>query len=357
MKVNQVNMTISDYCAAMARNEIIVDRRYQRRPDVWPLAASSYLIETVLRGFPIPKLALHQVTDLRSRKTYKNIVDGQQRSMAFLAFLEDRLRLPTNLQLREARDCVYSDLPEVLQEIFMAYLLVFDQFEASTDENVREFFRRINAFTTPLSLEERRHAQYQGAMKWFINRTTNKWSSNLVSLGVVTQKRAIRMEDAKFIAELVHALLYGIETTSAAKLDKMYATYEAAEVIPDEDAIAEVFDTAFTLILELPGIEDTALAKSNVFYSLFLAAAAVVAQWPTLAASDEFGGLLDGPTVGQSGRERLFALAAVLEDPERYDDVPALAPFVAASDKGTNVKERRETRVRFLAQAMVGQRP
>lgn len=357
MKVNQVNMTVSDYCAAMERDEIVVDRRYQRRPDVWPAAARSYLIETVLRGFPVPKLALHQVTDLRSRKTFKNIVDGQQRSMALLAFLEDKLRLPSNLQLREARGCIYSDLPETLQEAFMSYLLVFDQFEASSDENVREFFRRINAFTTPLSVEERRHAQYQGAMKWFINRVTNKWSSNLVGLGVVTQKRAIRMEDAKFMAELVHALLYGIETTSASKLDKMYASFEGAEAIPREDELAGILDTAFSIILTIPGIEDTSLTKSHIFYSLFLAAAAVAGEWSTLVAASEFGGQLEGQVVSSAGVERLLALASVIDDPERYENVPELVPFIAASGKGTNVKERREVRVHFLAEAMIGLRP
>ncbi|HVO71966.1 MAG TPA: DUF262 domain-containing protein, partial [Aggregatilineaceae bacterium] len=93
MQVIPSNFTVAEYCEQMLGGKIIVNRDYQRSPKVWPPAARSYLIESILLGFPIPKLSLYQRTDLRSRTTLKEIVDGQQRSTAILAFFEDELRL------------------------------------------------------------------------------------------------------------------------------------------------------------------------------------------------------------------------------------------------------------------------
>jgi hypothetical protein len=63
-----------------------VNRNYQRSDQVWPAIAKSYLIETILLGYPVPKLSLYQVLDLKSRKTSKEIVDGQQRSVTIEAY-------------------------------------------------------------------------------------------------------------------------------------------------------------------------------------------------------------------------------------------------------------------------------
>jgi hypothetical protein len=76
MTTTPTDLTVADYCQAMERNEIRVNREYQRSDRVWPNAARSFLIETILLGFPMPKLAHYQVTDLRTRKVTKEIVDG-----------------------------------------------------------------------------------------------------------------------------------------------------------------------------------------------------------------------------------------------------------------------------------------
>ena len=75
------------------RKEIRVNRNYQRSEKVWPPAAKSFLIETILLGYPVPKLSLYQITDLKTRRTVKEIVDGQQRTLTIKAFFDNRLRL------------------------------------------------------------------------------------------------------------------------------------------------------------------------------------------------------------------------------------------------------------------------
>jgi hypothetical protein len=97
------SMTIADYCRSMDRKEIIVNKDYQRNDQVWPPVARSFLIETVLKDFPIPKLYHHQKTDLKTRQTTKEIVDGQQRSVAIHDFLNDKFRLLKIVENEELR--------------------------------------------------------------------------------------------------------------------------------------------------------------------------------------------------------------------------------------------------------------
>lgn len=344
MKVNPVNMTVADYCAALRRKEVVVDSTYQRSSEVWPERARSYLIETILKGFPIPKLTLHQRTDLRTKKTIKFVVDGQQRTRALLDFYDNNLQLSRVLETVEARSRSYDELEEELQQAFLTYRLDFDQFEAASEDDVREYFRRINSFTAPLTAEEQRHARFQGEMKWFVYDLAARYQNVLVNLGAITKKSSIRMADAKLIAEITSALLLGITTTSKSSLDKMYDTYdktfdEAPEV---EAAITEAMDFA----LSLPGIRSTALMKTHMFYSLILARIAV-RGWDTLAALAPDG----SKAIGPDAENRLLRLADALDDPDTH---PKQKNFVEASSERTNVKSQREARVRMLAEALVG---
>src|SRR5262245_10556809 len=115
------NMTVAEYCAAMERHEIIVNKNYQRSDQVWPDVARSFLIESILLGFPIPKVYLHSKTDLKTRRTIKEIVDGQQRSRAINDFFCDRLRLSRHLETEELRGRNYSELEEDWQSRFITY--------------------------------------------------------------------------------------------------------------------------------------------------------------------------------------------------------------------------------------------
>lgn len=349
MKTNRVTMTVADYCSAFDRDEVVIDRTYQRSPNIWPSLARSYLIETILKDFPVPKLALHQKTDLKSRRTIKYVVDGQQRTMAIRDFYTNALRLGQRLELTEAAGRTFSELPDELKEAFLSYVLVFDQFEAATDEHVREYFRRINSFTAPLNPEEQRHARFQGPMKWFVYGLSQRWGETIVNLGVLTSKAVVRMGDAKLMAELTHALLNGITTTNKTSLDTMYHAFDKGEAFEKEDSIRSALDQAFTSILSAGDIHDTTLMRMNVFYSLVLAVVDTQQHWPTLSFANRGASADTSPVMGKDAISNLLTLAAALEDPELYD---SYAEFTRAAQEKTNVQTQRVTRVRWLVDAL-----
>ena len=158
MRTQSSTITVADYCQGMERKEYLVNKDYQRSDTVWPIAAKSFLIETILLDFPVPKMSLHQRLELVTRTVVKEIVDGQQRSRAVLDFYQNKLRLSRSLLTPEYAGRTFSELDEVAQGQFLNYGLNFDLFVAATNDDVREVFRRMNSFTVPLNPEEARHA-------------------------------------------------------------------------------------------------------------------------------------------------------------------------------------------------------
>src|SRR5208337_260200 len=168
MEIVPTNYTVADYCDDLLQNKIMVNREYQRSDKVWPTAARSFLIESVLLGYPIPKISLFQRIDVKTRKSIKEIIDGQQRSVAILDFYSGKLRLSRTIEESEFAGAAYSDLSEELQGKFLNYSLSVDLFVAATNEEIREVFRRMNSYTVPLNPEESRHATWPAPFFWTI---------------------------------------------------------------------------------------------------------------------------------------------------------------------------------------------
>jgi hypothetical protein len=203
MQVIPTNFTIAEYCGQLAAGTIVVNKDYQRTDTVWPPAARSYLIETILEGYPMPKFLLSQKTDLKSRKTIKEIVDGQQRTKAITDFFDDKLRI-SGKGIFSGK--TLKQLDEQDQQRFINYSITADVFAGATDDEIRQVFRRMNSYTVPLNHQERRHAIHQGEFKWFIVEITQQYAGVLKNIGVFGERQLSRMADAALFTEVVMAI-------------------------------------------------------------------------------------------------------------------------------------------------------
>lgn len=345
MNINLTSFTVTDYCKGMERNEITVNKTYQRSDRIWPLAARSFLIETMLLGYPMPKLSLYQRTDLKSKKTVKEIVDGQQRSMAIRDFFNDEYRLSTTIETEDLRGKNYSELDEEHQHAFIEYQVSVDLFLSATEENVREVFRRMNSFTVPLNGEEQRHASYQGKFKWFIHRIGRRFDQALLNAGVFTEKQLVRMADTKLIAEICDALVHGIVTTNKRKLDTLYRNRDVK--FPEEAVLEEQITEALTTVLAWSELHDTAIMKPYEMYALVLAAIHMHHRVPTLEE------LYKSPKKAKYSKSLVIANLSALSDAiSNPDDSPDFADFISASSERTNVRQQREERFRWMCRAL-----
>lgn len=338
-------MTVAEYCTAMERNEITVNKDYQRSDQVWPDVARSFLIESILLGFPIPKVYLHSMTDLRSRKTIKEIVDGQQRSRAIYDYFFDRFALSKEIETEELRGLRYNDLPDEWKARFISYSISIDLFLAASTKEVVQVFRRMNSYTVPLNPEELRNAEHQGPFKWFLYEIAGKYAGPLSELGAFGPKGLVRMQDLKLYTEILHAIEHGISTTNKKALDALYKQYD--QNFPKADEYGECLTFALDKITEMKFLAGTNLAKPYMLYSLALALVDTVHPVPNLDAAPP---VADFASI--SLERRLIELSSALDlDDDDADDSP-FATFISASRERTNVKTQREMRVHWFIGAL-----
>lgn len=339
------HMTVADYCVAMERKEIKVNSNYQRSDKVWPPAAQSYLIESIILGFPMPKIYLHSVTDLRTRRTTRDIIDGQQRSKAILDYFQDKFVLSSKVATEDLKGRRYSDLDEGWQGKFLTYLISIDLFTGIEDHEVRDIFRRMNSYTVPLNPEELRHATYQGDFKWFINDLAQDFQDTLKKRKVLTEKAIVRMQDAKLLTEVSHAMDVGIRTTNKLSLNAIYAKYE--EDFEEEGEFREALEYANGILNDLEVITNSNLNRAYIIYSMILAAVSHKREIPGLPNEWDEGEDVDYDMVAQN----LIMLSDAMDlDEEDLADSP-FEEFVLACSERTNVKDQRETRTRWFMRA------
>lgn len=359
MKVNVTSFTVGEYCEQLGSGQIVVNRDYQRSSKVWPSAAKSYLLDTILLGFPLPKLTLYQKTDPDTRRTIKEIVDGQQRSEAICQYLSGRYRLSPKSPFAGRR---FSQLDEEDRIRLLEYPIYVDLLTAATPEEVRLLFRRINSYTVPLNRQETRHAIFQGEFKWFINELAERYATALKNMGVATEAQLTRMADAELFGELILALIDGIKTASPAAITELYERYDRE--FPHADEMRRRFASAFDLLVRMDSLHGGPLMKPYHFYSLFLAAAHC--SEPAAPLLDVYP-IEDGVVIDiEVAEPNLGTLAAIADAPETVENAEAESGEVAeqlsadlqfeefrkASAEGTNIEERRKTRFRWFCRAL-----
>ena len=344
MQVTSSTFTIAEYCQQMREKSIIVNHDYQRSDKVWPPAARSYLIETILLGYPIPKLSLYQTTDLKTKKTKKEIVDGQQRSQVISDFLEGTFRLTGKGTFGGK---LFSQLEEPEQQRFVDYALTVDVFVGATSNEIRQVFRRMNSYTVPLNPQEKRHATHQGEFKWFIVEAVEKYSEALKKLGVFGERQLSRMADAQLFSDIVFTMSHGIKHASDRSLDKFYADNESE--FTDGEELRGRLTNSMDVILEWTDLHGSALMKSYNFYSLVLA----ISHALNPIAKGNFNDIYERTAALKPdplyALPNLTLLASAIDDPSAY---PQAAEYVEACSKATTRFEQRKVRFFWLSRAL-----
>lgn len=351
MDVSLTQYTVADFCKDLAAGEISVNHDYQRSPAVWPAAARSFLIETLLMGYPIPKIYLSQLTDIKTKKTRKEIVDGQQRSTAIQDFFENKFKLRRNAEPEAAANKNYDELDDDLKGRFLSYSLTADLLIGGTDADIREVFRRMNSYTIPLNAEEKRHAQYQGEFKWYVYKLTRQYSEALKTMGVFREKSLTRMADAKLLTEVSHALLKGISTTRERELVKLYADND--DQFTEGALLKKRIEHGLDQLIAFKDLHETALMKPYHVYALCLALAHSRHTVTALKSTYTFSSTK--LPAGSAISENLSRLAAALEDPTNAPK--KFSDFLSASNSRTNVAEQRKARFKWFCRAIENKLP
>ena len=124
--------------------QLVLNPKFQRRA-VWSPQSKSYLINTILLGLPLPIFFLRQNTDPKTKKTVREVVDGQQRLRAIFDFIDNGFQL-RKAQNEEYGGRYFSELPPEVQSEFLSYELTVNVLVDLDDKDVLDIFARLISF-------------------------------------------------------------------------------------------------------------------------------------------------------------------------------------------------------------------
>jgi hypothetical protein len=239
-----------------------------QREGVWPKAAKSYFIDSILNGRPIPPIYMQRTTSVQTGRTEFSVIDGQQRIRAVKEFLEDGFTLS---ELGEGSVAAafkgrkFSKLPSEMQQRLWNFDFAVQELSGYSESDIRDIFARINKYVVRLSKQELRHAQKQGKFKEFVERIA-KWPFWL-NKGVFTKTQLARMRAAEFAAEIAILLIEGGPQHQKIAIDLYYHRY--SDGFPEGSAIETRLRT-FTEWIDkaLPDLKTHRYRRSNELYAL-----------------------------------------------------------------------------------------
>ncbi len=238
---------------------------------VWNDTQKSFLIDSILRGLPVPELYIQTTTDADGNERLV-VVDGQQRISTCMQFLHDEIRLDDADDLDQRwRGKSFSQLSTDLKARFRGFKFVVRNLPATADDGVlREIFRRLNRTVEALEAQELRHAAYTGPFIQLVERAGA--AEALQELGVFSPKDYLRRRNDEFVAEVLLAINAEAFPNKKEGLDQLFLTYERQGLPPSQEAeLSGKFGRAVALIGSIAGeLRRTRFRNKSDCYSLLV---------------------------------------------------------------------------------------
>ena len=233
----------------------------------------------------------------------------------------------------------FDDLSDGERTTFYDHVLSVRNLYDVTDDDVKDLFKRINKYLTPLNSQELRNATYGGPFIKTGESLANDpyWAEN----GIVTPDNIRRMRDIEFASDLLIGVIHGPQSSNRQSLDQYYEMYEEDDSeLPSITRHKRVFDRTLALVQDLlPEIKGTRWKNKTDFYSLFVVMSWLIRQ----------GHLKDPSFKALRSEMTKFANDIALFQKDEQAEVPAdVRDYVEAMRRASSDAHRRGTRHKAL---------
>ncbi len=338
------NLSIDQIVKWNAKDQLILQPKFQRR-GVWERAARSYLIDTIVRDLPMPKVYLRRVVNPRTKLMAYEVVDGQQRLQAILDFYEGKLVLDRN-QNEQLGGVTFQGLPEPIQRDFLEYEISTDVMENASDPEVWAMFERLNTYTLTLNRQERLNAKYFGPFKQTSYRLAAEDSalSSWQKMKIFTNRQIARMKEVEFTSDVLVAILKGI--CDITEIGRAYREFN--KEFPGRETASETFRNSLDFVTEelAHAVRVSRFRNRTWFYSLMVATADALSGIPNGLGPKK-------PLPGIDIQKRMFEMEHALrlfETPEGFAEMElsgtpiGLADLHQALSRATSHVPQRQVR-------------
>lgn len=218
-------------------NQLDLNPSYQRK-SVWTPKDRRFFMDTVFRNYPSPAIFLHKTIDDATGQTTYHVVDGKQRILTILMYVQNQFGLAqdfgdSNFNGKRWKD--FADEPAI-KRLLWNYRVTIEELDDASFPDINDVFSRLNKNANKLTPQELRHARFDG---WLISFLESE-SQNPIwkSFKVRTTAKEKRMMDVQNISELASIILRNdISGFSQDDLDQLYADHD------DPAAQESEFDT------------------------------------------------------------------------------------------------------------------
>lgn len=270
---------VSDFLSWQRGNSLILSPSFQRRA-VWPQGAKSFLIDTVVKGLPVPIIFLREQTDLETLEARREVIDGQQRLRTLIAFIDSASLKDFNphkdvftVKRSHNKDIAgrsFNELDSAVRKRILDYDFSVHILPSNTeDRDVLQIFARMNSTGVKLNPQELRNAEYYGLFKQLSYQLAYEQLNRWRKWEVFTEQDIARMKEVEETSELFRMMLEGVQGKSQPALDKLYKNLE--ESFPQSDAIERRFHSVMNRIDETVGdiLPHTEFSRKVLFHTLY----------------------------------------------------------------------------------------
>jgi len=281
MSVQKTFYKIGDFISWYKNETLVLSPNFQRR-SVWKPATKSYLIDTILRGLPIPIIFLRdRGVDLKTYEPTREVIDGQQRLRTVLAYvnpsllkdfdpIRDDFKIKSSHN-RELADKDFASLTPDLQKAILEYQFDVHVLPSYVDDrDVIAIFRRMNSTNYALNAQELRNSRFFGEFKTSVYMLAEEQLNRWRDWKTFSIDDIARMLEVELTSEFIMLILQRqIVGKSKPAIDKAYERYD--ENYPERGIVEERFHIVMDTIDDKLGktMKELPFGKRTLIYSLF----------------------------------------------------------------------------------------
>ncbi len=241
---------------------LILQPEFQRR-FVWTDEHKEKLIDTLLRGLPIPEIYIAQSgIDIQKIWTQEVVVDGQQRLSTIIQYINE-----------DKESKVFGNIVPKFEQLspedkrdFLSYDIVIRDLGDLEGNEIIDIFKRINSTRYGLNDVELHNAVYDG--KFISTAKEIAKEIELKELPFLTDTKISRMEDINFILLLMSTIVNGGYFTRDKEIEKSIINYN--NNFEKKEEIKEKMISIFAYIDKLNLSDDSIWYRKSNYYTLFI---------------------------------------------------------------------------------------
>lgn len=270
---------VTDFLSWQKIGSLVLSPSFQRRP-VWTKSAKSYLLDTVVRGLPIPIIILRERLDLDTVEPIREVVDGQQRLRTLISFIEPAVLADFQEEIdditisrthnKTLAGKTFRKLPAEIRQRILNYSFSVHVLPSETDDrDVLQIFARLNSTGTKLNGQELRNAEFFGEFKRLAYELSYSHLNLWRDWRVFSETDIARMIEVEETSDAMLLILEGGHGRSQKALDRVYRKYE--EEFPDAKEVSRRFHIILERINDLVGtdVRNTVFSRKALFHTLF----------------------------------------------------------------------------------------